>query len=85
MEVKYSSKFYRAYKKLPIAIKLKAEKQERIFRRDPFDIRLKTHKLSGKLNDFWSFSVDYSFRIVFQFADDNLVYFHDIGDHDVYK
>jgi mRNA-degrading endonuclease YafQ of YafQ-DinJ toxin-antitoxin module len=85
MKIIYSPQFERAYKKLPLAVKKKAEKQENIFRVNPFDSRLKTHKLSGKLHEFWSFSIDYSYRIVFEFGINDAVYFHDAGNHDVYK
>lgn len=46
MEIIYSSKFAREYKKLPNSIKDVAEEQEKIFRENPFDPRLKTHKLN---------------------------------------
>jgi mRNA-degrading endonuclease YafQ of YafQ-DinJ toxin-antitoxin module len=86
MEIIYSSKFAREYKKLPNNIKDIAEEQEIIFRNDPFDPKLKTHKLNGKLSGFLSFSVGYKYRIVFEFAKDkNIVHFHGVGDHDIYE
>lgn len=45
---------------------------------------LKVHKLHGKLFGRFSFSVNYSFRIVFRYDGENAV-FLDIGDHDLYK
>ena len=86
MEIIYSTKFAREYKKLPDSIKDIAEEQEILFRKDPFDPRLKTHKLKGKFSGFLSFSVDYKHRIIFEFSKDkNTVYFHSVGDHDVYQ
>lgn len=85
MKIIYTSKFAREYKKLPKEIKLLAENKEKIFRRDPFDKSLDTHKLRGRLKDFWSFSVDLKFRIVFEFGQNNVVYFHSAGDHSIYK
>ena len=86
MEIIYSSKFAREYKKLPSNIKDIAEEQESIFRKDPFDSRLKTHKLKGKLSGFLSFSIGYKYRIIFEFAKDRkTVYFHTVGDHDIYQ
>jgi len=85
MEIIYGSKFAREYKKLPSNIKDIAEEQESIFRKDPFDPKLKTHKLKGKLSGFLSFSIDYKYRVIFEFAKDkNTVYFHSVGDHDIY-
>ncbi len=86
MEIIYSPKFVREYKKLPIKIKDIAEEQEIIFRKDPFDPKLKTHKLKGKLNGFLSFSIGYKYRIIFEFSKDkNKIYFHAVGDHDIYE
>ena len=83
--IRYSSKFERVYKKLSLKEKLIAEKREKIFRQNPFDPRLKTHKLKGKLKDKWSFSLTYSQRVLFNFYKDGEVIFYDIGDHKIYQ
>ena len=72
------------YKKLPDDIKLLIEEKENLFKNDPFDPKLKTHKLSGKLKGLWSFSVTYNIRVVFYFTNDKPVkaIFVNIGDHD---
>ena len=86
MEIVYSSKFAREYGKLPDSVKDTAERQEKIFRRNPFDPKLKTHKLQGKLRGFFSFSIGYKFRIIFEFSrDKKIVYFHSVGNHDIYQ
>jgi mRNA-degrading endonuclease YafQ of YafQ-DinJ toxin-antitoxin module len=41
-----------------------------LFKSNPFDPKLKTHRLSGKLKDLWSFSIEYDLRVVFYFAGD---------------
>lgn len=41
MEIIYSPAFARDYKKLPEGVKRLAEKQELLFRKDPFDPKLK--------------------------------------------
>ncbi|WP_084111892.1 type II toxin-antitoxin system RelE/ParE family toxin [Gloeomargarita lithophora] len=51
------------------------------FIQNPFEPSLKTHKLSGKLKGLWSFSVDYSIRIIFYFTEDEKAIFVDIGNH----
>lgn len=84
MKIFYSPRFSRQYKKLPQEIRVKAREKEVIFRANPYDNLLKTHKLNGKLADFWSFSVDYKIRIIFEFQEKDVVIFHDIGDHDIY-
>jgi len=86
MEIIYSSKFAREYKKLPKEIKDLAEEQEIIFRKNPFNPTLKTHKLKGKFAGFLSFSIGYKYRIIFEFSKDKkTIYFHAVGDHDVYQ
>lgn len=86
MEIIYSSKFAREYKKLPAKIKDIAEQLEKIFRQNPFDPKLKTHKLKGRLSGFLSFSVGFKYRIVFEFTKNKkTVYFHSVGDHDIYQ
>ena len=86
MEVVYSSKFAREYKKLTKDIKEMAEKNEKIFRNNPFDPKLKTHKLNGKFDGYLSFSIGYEYRIIFEFSrDKNIVYFHTVGDHEIYQ
>lgn len=86
MDIEYSSHFKRAYAKLSLVLQRKAERAERLFRKNPFDHKLDTHKLKGKLKSFWSFSIDYHNRIAFQFvkAQDKVV-FLDVGDHDIYR
>lgn len=85
MKIIYSTKFGKEYKKLPRRVKFSAEKKEKIFRKDPFDPRLKTHKLSGKLKDFYSFSIDYQHRIIFEFANKDTIWFHSVGTHEIYR
>lgn len=85
MKIIYSSKFAKEYKKLPLKIKKAAEKKEIIFRKDPFELSLKTHKLTGKLKEYYSFSIDYQYRIIFEFAKKDIIWFHSVGTHEIYK
>ena len=77
--------FIRAYKSLPEKIKILAKERESIFLVNPFDNRLKTHKLKGKLSNYWAYSVDYQHRIIFRFIDQETVLYFDIGTHDIYN
>jgi len=85
MELYYSSKFIRSYKKLPTRIKNLAEKKEKLFIKNPFNKSIETHKLHGDFIGFWAFSVNKNYRIVFDFLAENIVRFYDIGTHDIYK
>ena len=84
VEIEYSPKFARMYAKLPRRTKNAAEEKEKIFRKDPFDPQLKTHKLAGRMRGYWAFSVDYRYRILFSFEGEGLVRFHTVGTHDIY-
>ena len=35
---------------------------------NPFDLKLKTHKLKGPLTEYWACSINYSLRIIFKFV-----------------
>jgi len=85
MRIRISSRFEKSYKKLPSKIQIKAKQKEAIFRINPFDDRLKTHKLKGEKQDSLAFWIDYSYRIKFIFLNKYEVLFLDIGTHDIYK
>ncbi len=84
MKIYYSRKFEKEYKRLHFKIKISAEKKEAIFRKNPHDPRLKTHKLTGKLKGYYSFSIDYQYRIIFEFREKEIVWFHSVGTHEIY-
>jgi len=85
MKVTFSSSFKKAYKK---RIRFDPEKQLKIlealslFINDPYHPKLRTHKLTGQLNELWSFSIEYDLRVIFYFINDNEVILEDIGNHD---
>ncbi len=49
---------------------------------DPFDSRLKTHKLNGELKDSYSARISYSNRAIFFIYYEKNIYITDIGSHD---
>lgn len=85
MDVSFSSSFKRAFKK---RIKGNPDLEARFWQKleefviDPFTPSLRTHKLSGKLKDLWSFSIDYDERVLFYFTEEETAVFIDIGSHD---
>ena len=85
-EIIYYNRFKTSYGSLPNKIKSSAERKEAIFRNNPFNQRLKTHKLHGRLKDLWSFSIDNNYRIIFRFyKTKEVVIFIDVGTHEIYK
>lgn len=83
MEVAFTERFKKAFQKR-VKGDVISEKAFRImleaFIADPFDVKLKTHKLEG----MWSFSVRFDLRVIFYFTDDKPVkaVFINIGSHD---
>lgn len=70
IEIGFDDSFKRAFKKrfkgnheLERKFRTKLEK----FKENPFDPSLKTHKLSGKLKELWSLSIEYDQRVIFLF------------------
>jgi addiction module RelE/StbE family toxin len=85
VEIYYSKNFLKNYRRLPQKVKTKFENLETTFRQNPFNPKLKTHPLSGNLKGFYSFSIDYHYRIVFNFETENEIWFHNVGTHQIYK
>lgn len=85
MIIKYTKKFEKKFIKLPLSIRKKAAKQEEIFIDNPSHPSLRLRKLSNKLSNYWSISVDYHFRIIFRYQKQNTVIFIDIGTHSIYQ
>jgi len=80
-------RYRRSYKNLDPQLQRLADERIAFFRRDPFDPRLDTHRLHGKLKKQWSFSVDQRYRILFEFLDKKKedVVFLDVGNHSIYR
>lgn len=86
MNIIATAEFSKRYQKLPSAIQKKAEKQEKIFRNNPFHPSLHTEKLEPKHKEMWSFRIDKSYRIIFRFIDGETTLLLTVGPHDwIYK
>jgi mRNA-degrading endonuclease RelE of RelBE toxin-antitoxin system len=86
MEILLHPKFKKEYRKLPKHIKMLAEEKISIFRKNAFDVRLKTHRLHGKLRYLHAFYIDRKkYRIEFEILEDDIVRLYHIGTHDIYK
>lgn len=65
LRILYATKFIRQFKKLPEAVRCIADEKGMMFKNNPFDQRLRTHKLSGKLDGLYAFWVNYKIRVIF--------------------
>jgi mRNA-degrading endonuclease YafQ of YafQ-DinJ toxin-antitoxin module len=83
-KIVWSSGFKRAFRKRIIGKPSEPLFKERleIFMQDPYDARLKTHKLTGRLDGLWAIAVTYDCRVIFKFLSDDRALLIDIGTHD---
>lgn len=84
LEITFKPSFLRQYKRFPNPLKEDIREKIELFKNDPFHPFLKTHKLKGNLKSTWSFSVNYSYRIVFEYASKDEVVLLAVGNHSVY-
>ena len=84
MVVKYKPSFLREFKQLPPDLQEEALERIKLFKDKSNHKKLKVHKLKGRLKNFYSFSVTYSHRIVFEHEKEGVVFLA-IGDHDIYR
>lgn len=85
VNIVFSEKFVTQFESLSQKIQGVAHKKIEMFRANPKHPSLKTHKLNGALKGYFSFSVDYEVRIVFEFREKGTVHFLKIGSHEVYR
>ncbi len=84
-KIHYTSRFIKDFKGLSKEKQRLAIRREKIFRKNCFDSRLKTHKLIGPLKDYWAFSVTHADRILFKFIKEKEIIFYKIGSHEIYR
>ena len=87
IEVFYKPLFVRQFDALPPALQEEILDAIELFKNPTNHRKLRVHKLKGRMASTMSFSVNYRYRIVFEYADKTrrearlLV----VGDHDVYR
>ena len=83
--IHYTPHFLRSLQKLSPSVQKLAQEKEEWFRHNPFDPRLHTHPLKGKLAGAWAYSVNYEYRVLFRFLKSNEDIYYDIDNHDIYR
>lgn len=85
MQIAYTPKFIRMFKKLPTRLQEEVVAKIELFK-DPINHKtLDVHKLHGKLCKYHGFSIDYHNRITFEYFSDDAVALLTIGDHEIYN
>ena len=85
IEVHFSPSFVRCMHSLPKNLEEEVHERIGLFRNRKNHKLLKVHKLKGKMNGCFSFSVDYRTRIVFEYIDSSTAVLLVIGDHSIYE
>ncbi|KPJ56278.1 hypothetical protein AMJ49_05285 [Parcubacteria bacterium DG_74_2] len=81
MEIFTTEEFETNYKKLPLKIKKKAERKEKLFQNNPFHPLLHTEKLEPKSKEVWSFRIDREYRVLFRFINSDKILLLTVGHH----
>lgn len=85
MRITETFRFRRSYEHLSKPIRIKSQKQFRLFVQNLFHPSLHTEKLKPKENNVWSFRIDRKFRVIFTFSAPDTILLLDIGPHDIYR
>lgn len=70
---------------LPKKIQAKAKRKVQLFENNTFHSGLDTHKLKGVISNFWSFSIDENYRVIFRFLPNQEAMYYRIGLHNIYR
>jgi len=85
IEISYKPTFIKQYASFERSLKEEIKEKIELLKDKKNHKQLKVHKLKGKLSRYYSFSVNYKYRIVFVYQSKSRVTLLAIGDHDVYK
>ncbi len=84
MIFEFDRRFKKAFLKLSVRLQKQAHEKMDIFMRYPNHQALHLHKSHGEQQEFWSFWVNYEYRIIFV-RRDLVITFFDIGTHKIYR
>lgn len=83
MVIRFSNAFTKMYRKLPTDQRDRARHALQLFGNNPFDPKLRNHKLTGSQEGMRSISAGYDLRLVYIEEDGHaLILFIMIGNHD---
>ena len=84
IEISFTSTFERSLKKLSDNLYDEVVEKIYLFRDSRNHRQLKVHKLKGRLAGKYSFSVNYRYRIIFDWETPTSALLHGVGDHTIY-
>ena len=81
----YAPVFLRNVSRLEKSLQDEVSEKLELFKDATSHKQLKVHKLRGRLKNYYSFSVNYKYRILFSYGGENEVNILAVGDHDIYQ
>ncbi len=84
MEYLYTARFLRSLKKYDERVQDDVVAAVKLFEKGKSDEVLKLHKLHGKFSGYYAFSANFTHRVMIK-KEKGLVYYLDVGTHDMYK
>jgi mRNA-degrading endonuclease YafQ of YafQ-DinJ toxin-antitoxin module len=84
-EIHYKPSFIRLFKKLDPQLQEEVEITIEKLKDSRNHQSLRVHKLSGRLRQFHSCSINYRERIFFEFQDNRIIVLLTVGNHDIYR
>jgi mRNA-degrading endonuclease RelE of RelBE toxin-antitoxin system len=83
MKVVYLRPFAKQYKKLPVSVREKFDRQLRRLVKDPQHPSLRARKMVNR-EEVWEARIDIQYRFTFQFNGEDIV-LRSIGTHEIYR
>lgn len=84
MEYLYTARFLRSLKKYTETVQDDVVAAVKLFETGKNEQTLKLHKLHGKFSGYYAFSANFTHRVMIK-KEKGLVYYLDVGTHDMYK
>lgn len=81
MELRFTNKFKKQFKKIPSSAQVSFEDRLNLFLVDPTNKILRVHPLRGKFAGYWSINVTGDIRALYRKDGDTIIIFALIGTH----
>ena len=85
LQVHFKPSFIRQVNRLPKALQDELIEKIALFKNSRNHRALRVHKLHGHLKDCYGFSVNFRFRVVFEYTSKTEAVLLAIGDHSMYE
>lgn len=85
LKIYFSNFFIKKIKKLKDDLQDEVFEKINLLKDESNHQSLKVHKLHGRFSKYYSFSVNYKYRIVFDYLSKKEIRLHDFGGHEIYK